>query len=69
MFFYVLLVTFARSRDVENPGQKQRFQQLPRDLANINALENNVCSLSLHSHFRPWSSIVIFTTVCRISQV
>ena len=46
-FFHAL--TFARTRwSCWKPRPKANFQQFPRDLANVNALENNVWSLLLH---------------------
>ena len=43
MFFHALTFAFPEGA-VEGRG----FQQLPRDLANLNALENNVRLLLLH---------------------
>ena len=33
---------------LKTEAEGRGFQHLPRDLANVYALENNVCSLSLH---------------------
>ena len=42
MVFHALMFLSGPEGDVENRGQRPSFQQLQRDLANINVLGNNV---------------------------
>ena len=44
----------------EAEGEGRGFQHLPRDLANVNALENHVRSLLLHKNYKQLLHFALF---------